>query len=223
MSVRPDSQEKAGRVAQRPTPILLADHPALDFLNTRAFPGGVEVEWLADGRDLVDWLEAMKLAEPGALHAAAARMTGRRLDAVAAKARSLREWLRGFVERHAGNPLARSAAGELAPLNELLGTDCAFRSIEAQPAAAPARGALLWVRHRRNLPPDATLLLPVAEAIGDLLTTEDFRLVRRCGGSGCSLVFLDRTKSHGRRWCSMAWCGNRAKAAAHRARLRLNR
>ena len=30
--------------------------------------------------------------------------------------------------------------------------------------------------------------------------------------------FLDRTKGHARRWCSMAVCGNRAKAEAHRAR-----
>ncbi|MGO9268383.1 MAG: CGNR zinc finger domain-containing protein [Candidatus Binataceae bacterium] len=30
-------------------------------------------------------------------------------------------------------------------------------------------------------------------------------------------MFLDRTKAHARRWCSMAVCGNRAKAA-HRSR-----
>jgi len=30
--------------------------------------------------------------------------------------------------------------------------------------------------------------------------------------------FYDRTKSHRRRWCSMALCGNRAKARAHRER-----
>jgi predicted RNA-binding Zn ribbon-like protein len=31
-------------------------------------------------------------------------------------------------------------------------------------------------------------------------------------------VFHDFTKAHTRRWCRMAVCGNRAKAAAHRAR-----
>ena len=46
----------------------------------------------------------------------------------------------------------------------------------------------------------------------------DFRLIRGCEGPVCTLLFLDRTKAHGRRWCSMAVCGNRAKAAAHRAR-----
>jgi predicted RNA-binding Zn ribbon-like protein len=32
-------------------------------------------------------------------------------------------------------------------------------------------------------------------------------------------VFLDTTKNGRRRWCDMATCGNRAKAARHRAKL----
>ncbi|NEJ40784.1 CGNR zinc finger domain-containing protein, partial [Rhizobium ruizarguesonis] len=34
----------------------------------------------------------------------------------------------------------------------------------------------------------------------------------------CTLFFLDTTKSHRRRWCSMALCGNRMKVAAFRSR-----
>ena len=229
MDRRFDSQKDPHSAADGPRPptIILADHPALDFVNTRAFPGGKEVEWLADGRDLLAWLAAMNLAEPAALQAAATDLGARRLDAVAAQARDLREWLRGSIERHAGRKLPRSAAGELSPLNQLLRQDNAFRSVEARPAgradADAFPGVLIWRRHRRTLPADAALLLPVADAIGDLLTAEDFALVRRCDGTSCSLVFLDRTKNHARRWCSIAWCGNRAKAAAHRARDRARR
>ena len=226
MNARFDSQRSPGPAADapRPAPIILADHPALDLVNTRAFPGGKEVEWLTDGRDLLAWLWAVRLGDPIALQAAAVEPGVRRLDAVAGQARDLREWLRGFVERHAGRKLARSAAAELGLLNKILSEDNAFRSIEtrltarAAPDAAP--GALSWRTHRRNLPAHAALLLPVADAIGDLLTTRDFTLVRRCEGTGCSLLFLDRTRNHGRRWCSVAWCGNRAKAAAYRARRR---
>lgn len=35
---------------------------------------------------------------------------------------------------------------------------------------------------------------------------------------GCAVVFLDRSPSGRRRWCSMRTCGNRAKARRHRAR-----
>jgi len=70
---------------------------------------------------------------------------------------------------------------------------------------------------RRWTSPDQ-LLQPIAGAIADLVCDADFRLIRVCEGSACTLMFLDRTKAHARRWCSMAVCGNRAKAAAYRAR-----
>src|SRR5262249_42198913 len=64
------------------------------------------------------------------------------------------------------------------------------------------------------------LLLPIAEAMGDLICQKDFTFVRKCEGPTCTLWFLDVSKGHGRRWCSMAACGNRAKVAAHRTRVR---
>ena len=37
--------------------------------------------------------------------------------------------------------------------------------------------------------------------------------VRRCAAGSCVLVFLDTSRNGTRRWCSMASCGSRAKAA----------
>jgi predicted RNA-binding Zn ribbon-like protein len=72
---------------------------------------------------------------------------------------------------------------------------------------------------RRLRKPDAPgLLAPVAEALTRLLTEVDLELVRQCEGDHCTLLFHDITKSHRRRWCSMAGCGNRMKVAAFRAR-----
>ncbi len=48
-----------------------------------------------------------------------------------------------------------------------------------------------------------------------LLCSQDLSLVRRCQNEACTLFFLDVTKNHTRRWCSMQSCGNRAKVAAH--------
>lgn len=44
--------------------------------------------------------------------------------------------------------------------------------------------------------------------------------LRRCAHPDCVLHFLDTTGRGTRRWCSMAGCGNRAKAARHYARRR---
>jgi predicted RNA-binding Zn ribbon-like protein len=59
---------------------------------------------------------------------------------------------------------------------------------------------------------------PVAEAAAQLLAEGEFQLVRVCEHPDCTLWFYDRTKSHKRRWCSMAVCGNRHKVAEYRKR-----
>ena len=61
--------------------------------------------------------------------------------------------------------------------------------------------------------------LPAAD-IAELLTHEYPDLIRECAGDPCTLWFLDRTRSHRRRFCSAAVCGNRAKVAAFRERQR---
>jgi predicted RNA-binding Zn ribbon-like protein len=53
-----------------------------------------------------------------------------------------------------------------------------------------------------------------------LVCEEDFASVKACEGHSCTLVFADYTRKRARRWCSMAICGNRAKQAVHRHRLK---
>jgi predicted RNA-binding Zn ribbon-like protein len=64
------------------------------------------------------------------------------------------------------------------------------------------------------------LLLPIARAIADVVSADDFTHVKACEGPTCTLHFVDRTRGRARRWCSMSVCGNRAKQAAHRERAR---
>ena len=90
----------------RPPAFFVGEHLALDFLNTTATPRGARVEWLADGKDLVDWLEQARSIEAAA--AARIRESGSgALDEVARQAREFREWLRGFVTARWENRSAR--------------------------------------------------------------------------------------------------------------------
>jgi hypothetical protein len=82
--------------------------------------------------------------------------------------------------------------------------------------AEDGRRPVLRRVHRWEIVRD--VLDPVAGAAADLICNQDFRLIRSREGSVCVLVFLDRTKAHARRWCSMRVCGIRAELAAHRAR-----
>lgn len=66
----------------------------------------------------------------------------------------------------------------------------------------------------------AGLIIPIVESAADSLITGELGRVRRCGDNRCTRVFLDATRNGRRRWCEMATCGNRAKAARFRARER---
>jgi predicted RNA-binding Zn ribbon-like protein len=209
----------------RPAPFFIGADLALDFLNSIAAPRDQDIEWLSNGGDLVAWLEQAQ-AVPANVSAHFRAHAGlRALDAVAQQARELREWFRTFVRTHAGKPLGRRALRELAPLNQLLEQDETYRQIEIVPPSEGAEHdggrlqALRWQVERRWSSPK-TLLFPIAEAMGDLVCEKDFTFVRKCESRTCTLWFMDVSKGHARRWCSMAVCGNRAKAAAHRARAR---
>lgn len=59
------------------------------------------------------------------------------------------------------------------------------------------------------------MLWPVARSTAELLISAQLDLVRECEGVGCGSLFLDSSKNHSRRWCSMESCGNRAKVNRH--------
>ncbi len=201
--------------SSRPPALFVGEHLALDFLNTNARPREELVEWLADGTDLVNWLEQAKAIEPVAAIQLRKRWS-KALDEVAKQARQFRQWLRGFVIARMGKPL-RATAAAVAPLNELLARDHTVLHVESV-GRGQEDGRRAVLRRVRRWENPTELLGPIAEAAADLICNQDFRLIRACEGSGCVLLFLDRTKAHARRWCSMAVCGNRAKVAAHRAR-----
>jgi predicted RNA-binding Zn ribbon-like protein len=53
-----------------------------------------------------------------------------------------------------------------------------------------------------------------------LFELDDPAALRFCADEHCTRPFLDRSRGGRRRWCGMAGCGDRAKAAAYRARRR---
>jgi predicted RNA-binding Zn ribbon-like protein len=208
----------AGEVVmdRRPPAILVGDALGLDFLNSIATPLDTAVDWIDDGEGLLGWLEQTRLVPRDVLRDMRALALPGELDGVADQARRLREWFRGFVLRHKGRTLAADALAELEPLNRLLERDEAFGRIASSPTG-PGPFELRSVRRWRS--PEA-LLIPVGEALAGLVCTEDFAHVKACEGPACTLLFADHTRGHARRWCSMALCGNRAKQAAHRQRLK---
>jgi predicted RNA-binding Zn ribbon-like protein len=66
------------------------------------------------------------------------------------------------------------------------------------------------------------MLWPVVHSATGLLSSEELSRVGECAGDGCGWLFLDTSKNHTRRWCSMNDCGNRAKVRKYYQRKHSN-
>ena len=196
--------------------IFVGDSRGLDFLNSIATPGDAPRDWIDSGEGLLEWLGEAGLVPAEVLTSIRAQALPGELDKVALQARSLREWFRDFVRKHKGRPLTLKTLDALEPLNRLLERDEMFSRIVLE----KENRALLALHAMRRWRSPEALLLPIGEALAEFVCTEDFSDVKACEGPACTLLFADHTRGRARRWCSMAICGNRAKQAAHRQRLK---
>ena len=181
-----------------PPELALAGHAALAFLNTVSLEAGIERDVFEQDDDVSLWLQRLGLFR-GPMGSFAS-------GSLVRTARALREVIRAcVVQRKSGKRV------NLDPLNSFLAETCGHSRVLRE--GDSYRVARVWSGNDVK-----SLLAPIADAAAHLLAMEDFTLVRRCEGHECILWFFDTTKGHRRRWCSMATCGNRAKAAAFRAR-----
>jgi predicted RNA-binding Zn ribbon-like protein len=178
-------------------PPLLADHPALDLLNTVVQIGGVPIDFLQSDTDVLHWLRRMGFV-------VANEVLAFRQDSLRDAARELREMVRALIEQRRAGKLM-----DVAALNAFLA--CGSHALVLIEDSNALRVARKFETHTAE-----QCLLPLAEAAAQLLVENDFKHVRRCEHPECTLYFYDRTKSHRRRWCSMTACGNRYKVARFR-------
>jgi predicted RNA-binding Zn ribbon-like protein len=142
----------------------------------------------------------------------------------------LRQWLEeaGLSDRFTADP---TALGRLLRVRDTLA-----RLVEdpEDPEATDALNEVLSHGSVRRLlrggAPDSTVEFdqpawgPAWSAADDFLALRERPdRIRACAGPVCVLHFFDTSKNGTRRWCSMAGCGNRAKAARHHARGRAGR
>ncbi|WZB77215.1 CGNR zinc finger domain-containing protein [Achromobacter insuavis] len=145
------------------------------------------------------------LAETGRRAARGRRRGAQGLRALALR---LRDNARSLV--HAAK---HEGASDASVVNQVLQAGRASKELLWDDASASFK-----VVTQRRHDDAASFLEPIAQAVVHLLTDTQLELVRQCEAHDCTLMFHDKTKSHRRRWCSMAVCGNRMKVAAFRSR-----
>lgn len=194
-------------------PFFIAEHRALDLLNSVCAPWGEELDWLMDGEEFVNWLKQATLVSEQEANWVSEHFSRAELDEVAQAARALRERFRKVVIESAQAQSNQALIPEIEMINDILKRSSQYPQLRLQQDNGDIA---LHSYHRWQQAED--LLHPIALCIGEYLCDVDFSKIKNCEGPTCTLWFWDTSKNNKRRWCSMSICGNRAKAAAHRAR-----
>lgn len=193
---------------------FIGERLCLDFANTVGdHAADAPEEHLHSYADLVLWGEqasVLTAAETEHLQGEAAKHPAA-AAAVLERAIVLREAIyRLFSAFVAG---ATPAVDDLAILNAAL----KIAPVQLYVAAVEDQYVCDWLTDKVTL---GGVLGPVAWSAANLLTSDEVRWVKACGGDECGWLFLDTTKNHSRRWCDMADCGSRAKAKRYYQRKR---
>ena len=183
-----------------------------DFLNTDDTENGSPAEKLPTLDDALDWF-----VERGVIHLEGAnrlrsqaagqdKVMAQGLARVHSVRSALREVAHAVSEQRAPQP------GSLDTINRALH---ARQVIELVPAPDGVS-----VDHRHVGDPVDDALARLADPLVTELTAGHPERIKTCASETCDWIFYDTSRTSRRRWCDMATCGNRAKAARHRARSR---
>jgi len=191
---------------------LIGGNVCLDFVNTLDDrPSGRPKELLKNYYDLARFGEDTGILAPAQLDYFYERvhLAQNEADGAMRRARNLREALHDIFSAVMNKQAAPQRALDL--LNSNL-HESALHSRLVQ------SGDRLEWRFDDLTSSYEGVLWPIARAAADLLASRDVALVRACFSPACQWLFLDTSKNHHRRWCSMQQCGNRAKVRRFYAR-----
>lgn len=163
-----------------------------EFVNTRYLESGRDA--LESPAALVAWLAAHGVATGGATAT----------DEELALARAVREALRDLADANHGVEVPGASLAVLRDAAARAPLALEFRGagdVEPKPVVGGIEGAL------------GRLLAIVYRAI----ERGEWSRLKACRASTCRWLYYDRSKNRSAAWCSMAVCGNRAKARRRRA------
>ena len=183
---------------------------ALDFVNTLKFDDGQPVEGLGTTAEALDWLHDHGLIHHDAVSGTHDAVSGTHDAAALQRIHQTRAALRELADATYEDRQPRPEA-----LDEV---NRALRAREVVQLVLGPDGCRLDHRHVGDPVDDA--LANLVEPIVQEITAGRPERLRACADETCRWVFYDDSRTGRRRWCDMSSCGNRAKAARHRARVK---
>jgi predicted RNA-binding Zn ribbon-like protein len=187
-----------------------AGNLALDFANTAEFHASDHPdEMLESYADLVSWATAAGLLSQNEAEAllAKAKMDSQAASKAFGDAIELRELIYRMFSAIAGDESPDQT--DFLEFNRTLAKSLINSQI------SPSREGYTWSWQNMGDSLDS-MIWPIARETADLLTSKEVGRLGECADDrGCGFLFIDTSRNHSRRWCSMEVCGNRAKAMRH--------
>jgi predicted RNA-binding Zn ribbon-like protein len=187
-----------------------AGHLVLDFANTAEFHASdTPDEMLETYPDLVSWAQGAGLLtkNEGTTMLVEAEQHPKNAARSLSKAMDLRERTYRILSSAAqgGSP----DEADLTRFNQHLSDALLHSKISS------SGDSFSWSWDEAGGVMDRILWTLVREA-ANLITSKEIKRVGECADDrGCGYLFIDTSRNHSRRWCSMESCGNRAKAQRH--------
>ena len=188
----------------------IGGHPAIDFVNTLGGrPDDPDDEYLNCYNDLLAWTEQAGLVQPSSVSDLkdVATTDPEAADAALLRARLLRESLDRLLRANL-NPKTQPRMGDAATIR------AAYIEALTNAALQPHDLRLAW-KWPADIDDLDRPLWPIALAAVDLFQTAPLQLLAQC--QHCRWLFLDTSRQHNRRWCSMNACGAIVKMRRYRA------
>jgi predicted RNA-binding Zn ribbon-like protein len=184
---------------------MLGGRLAVDFANAPSFPGtsSQQLSW----EQLIFFLEAARIVsqERGSALLRLPESDPRAAAVLLARAARLRDCLRQLFGALVRKSTVAPALAQ--PINEIL------RITEGHDELVQSAGRwkLEFVARESGLD---WLLAAIARSAAEILAEGAAARLSACANPACGLLFCDTSRTHRRRWCSMAVCGNRYKVAS---------
>ena len=190
-----------------------ADQLFIDFANTaRRIRGRVD-DVIPDAETLLDWLREHGLLSARGRATEAARL---RRDPAEAERRLERfQHLRDLLHATAADISQDGEAQreQVTEINHVLRHGLHYHQLRAEQDGT--RYEITQVGDRLDQARAA-----IASSLAHFLADDNASRLRICANDACRWLFVDRSPAGRRRWCDMRTCGNQAKVARHRARLK---
>ncbi|MGW4073016.1 CGNR zinc finger domain-containing protein [Streptomyces asiaticus] len=181
--------------------VFVSGRLCLDLAGTKLWRRGLRTELLTSPSDVSRWIsQAELLDDPGPMDTRGLERVRRLREAVYTLVRS---WPPGGPSD--GGPWDAEFRDALAEVNDAARLPPPRHQLDASGRLTRTGGV------------DEVLGAVARDAV-DLLSSAQFAKTKECANPDCTRLFVDVSRSGARRWCGMAECGNKHKAASYRKR-----